>query len=279
MLNMDQNNQPLVALVTGASTGIGRETVKLLLNKGVAVYAAARRTDMMDALASLGARVLKMDITVEADRKAVVAQIAKEKGGVDILVNNAGFGTYGAMEDVSLKDVRYQFEVNLFGLGHLTQLVLPGMREKGKGRIINISSMGGKVYTPMGSWYYASKHALEGWSDTLRLEVKPFGIDVVIIEPGIIYTEFGDVSIQPMMERSGHTAYRPLALKMEKAMQRSYTPKGGTPPEKLAAVVARAALVSRPRTRYVAGKMARLSICSRRLLPDRWFDKMVMLLS
>lgn len=276
---MDQHNQPLVALVTGASAGIGRETVKLLLSKGLVVYAAARRVEMMKELANLGARLIRMDIVEASDRMAAVDHISKESGGVDILVNNAGFGTYGAMEDVNLNDVRYQFEVNLFGLGHLTQLVLPGMREKGKGRIINISSMGGKVYTPMGSWYYASKHALEGWSDTLRLEVKPFGIDVVIIEPGIIYTEFGDVAVKPMMERSGHTAYRPLALKMEKAMQRSYTPKGSTPPENLAKVIVRAALVSRPRTRYVAGKMARLSICSRKLLPDRWFDKMVMVLS
>jgi NAD(P)-dependent dehydrogenase (short-subunit alcohol dehydrogenase family) len=276
---MDQPTQPLVALVTGASAGIGRETVKLLLDKGLVVYAAARRIEKMQDLATLGARLINMDIVEETDRVSAIARIAKESGGVDILVNNAGFGTYGAMEDVALKDVRYQFEVNLFGLGHLTQLVLPGMREKGKGRIINISSMGGKVYTPMGSWYYASKHALEGLSDTLRLEVKPFGIDVVIIEPGIIFTEFGDVSLKPMMERSGHTAYRSLALKMEKAMQRSYTPKGGTPPEKLAAVVVRAALVSRPRTRYVAGKMAHLSIYSRKFLPDRWFDKMVMMLS
>ena len=276
---MDQHNQPLVALVTGASAGIGRETVKLLLSKGLVVYAAARRVEMMKELANLGARLIRMDIVEASDRMAAVDHISKESGGVDILVNNAGFGTSGAMEDVNLNYVRHQFEVNLFGLGHLTQLVLPGMREKGKGRIINISSMGGKVYTPMGSWYYASKHALEGWSDTLRLEVKPFGIDVVIIEPGIIYTEFGDVAVKPMMERSGHTAYRPLALKMEKAMQRSYTPKGSTPPENLAKVIVRAALVSRPRTRYVAGKMARLSICSRKLLPDRWFDKMVMVLS
>jgi len=269
----------LVALVTGASAGIGLETVKLLLKEGIVVYAAARRIEKMKDLAAIGAHIIQMDITREEARKAAVEQIGREKGGVDILVNNAGFGTYGAMEDVDLEDARYQFEVNFFGLGHLTQLVLPYMRQKGKGRIINISSMGGKVYTPMGSWYYASKHALEGWSDTLRLEVKAFGIDVVVVQPGIIYTEFGEVSLKPMMERSANTAYRSLALKMEKAMQRSYTPKGGSAPALIARVIVQAALSKKPRTRYIAGKMARLSICSRRFLPDRWFDQMVMMLS
>ena len=203
-----------VALVTGASSGIGKEIAKKLLQDGLVVYVAARRLEKMQDLEKLGAKALKMDITQEADITSVVEQISLEQGGVDVLVNNAGFGSYGAVEDTPIDDARYQFEVNLFGLAALTQKVLPYMREQGSGKIINISSMGGKIYTPLGAWYHATKHALEGWSDCLRLELEPFGIDVVIVEPGIINTEFGDVMTGPMMERSGNSAYAKLAKAM-----------------------------------------------------------------
>ena len=179
------------ALVTGASAGIGKATVKALLEAGYTVYAAARRVENMRDLEDLGSVVLKMDVTNEEDLVAGVERINSEQGGVDILVNNAGFGLYGPMEDIPLDDARYQFEVNLFGLARLTQLVLPHMREQEAGKIVNVSSIAGKMHAPLGSWYIATKHALEGWSDCLRFELKSFGVDVIIIEPGLIHTEFG----------------------------------------------------------------------------------------
>ena len=165
-----------IALVTGASAGMGKDFARALLDEGMIVYAAARRLEQMQDLAELGAITVKMDITKEEDIQTLVQQINKDHGAVDVLINNAGFGLYGAVEDVDINDARYQFEVNLFGLARLTQALLPAMREQGSGTIINISSMGGKVYAPFGAWYHATKHALEGWSDCLRLELKDFGM-------------------------------------------------------------------------------------------------------
>jgi NAD(P)-dependent dehydrogenase (short-subunit alcohol dehydrogenase family) len=257
-------------LVTGGSSGMGKETAKKLLDEGHTVYAAARRLEKMQDLAELGVTVLAMDITKDEEIVAVVDRIAAEQGGIDVLVNNAGFGMYGAMEDTETADARYQFEVNLFGAARLTQLALPYMRERGAGKIVNVSSMGGKIYTPLGSWYHASKHALEAWSDCLRIELAPFGIDVIIIEPGAIETEFGAVMAGPMLERSGESAYRDLAQAIAKA---SMT---GSPPTLIAELIVKAIKARRPRTRYVAGKYARPLMMTRRLLGDRVFDRVVM---
>ncbi|MCA9599844.1 MAG: oxidoreductase [Myxococcales bacterium] len=264
------------ALVTGASSGMGKETAKQLLADGFTVYVAARRVDKMQDLAELGAIPLAMDITKDDDIVRVVERITAEHGGVDVLVNNAGFGMYGAMEDTSIDDARYQFEVNLFGLARLTQLVLPHMREERSGKIVNVSSMGGKIYTPLGAWYHATKHALEGWSDCLRLELAPFGIDVIIIEPGIIFTEFGDVMTGPMLERSGSTAYGELARKVAEATRKSYQESGASPPSLIAKLISKALTKKRPRTRYAAGKLAKPLIAARKWLGDRSFDKAVM---
>ncbi len=263
-------------LITGASSGIGKETAKKLLAEGYKVYVAARRVEKMKELQDLGAVAVKMDITCEEDIQSVVQTIAANDGGVDILINNAGFGMYGAMEDTSIEDARYQFEVNLFGLARLTQLVLPFMREKKRGTILNISSMGGKIYTPLGSWYHATKHALEGWSDCLRLELAPFGIDVIIVEPGAILTEFGDVMTKPMLERSGDTAYRELAHKVAKATQNAYEAGDASPPSVISNVIAKALKTKRPRTRYAAGKYAKPMMNLRKWFGDKAFDKAVM---
>lgn len=198
-------------LVTGASSGMGKATAMKLLRDGYTVYAVARRVEQMRDLEELGATVVAVDVTKDDELVKLVGSIG---GGVDVLVNNAGFGLYGAVEDTTIDDARYQFEVNLFAMARLTQLVLPGMRARRTGRIVNLSSMGGKVYTPLGAWYHASKHAVEGWSDCLRLELKPFGIDVVVIEPGIVATEFGSVLAGPVLERSGQGAYAELALSL-----------------------------------------------------------------
>ncbi|MCZ7415706.1 MULTISPECIES: oxidoreductase [unclassified Streptomyces] len=264
------------ALVTGASSGMGKETAKMLLDKGFAVYAVARRVDRMADLEKLGAVTLRMDITRDEDVQAVVDRVTAERGGVDVLVNNAGFGLYGAVEDTAVADARYQFEVNLFGLSRLTQLVVPHMREQGYGRIVNVSSIGGKIYTPLGAWYHATKHALEGWSDALRLELAPFGIDVVIIEPGLIETEFGDVTVEPMLKRSGSSAYAGLAGKVASATRANYEPGKATPASRLAEVIVGSITARRPRTRYVAGKYGRPLVTLRKWLSDRAFDRVVM---
>lgn len=263
-------------LVTGASSGMGKETTRRLLREGYGVYAAARRVERMQDLETLGAVPLRMDVTKEDDVVSAVERIGAERGGVDVLVNNAGFGLYGAMEDTPLAEARRQFEVNLFGLARLTQLVLPHMREKRSGTIVNVSSMGGKIYTPLGSWYHATKHALEGWSDCLRLELAPLGIRVVIVEPGIIETEFGDVMVGPMLERSGRGPYADLARRVAKATRASYASGGASPASLIADVIARAVRARRPKPRYAAGRLAKPLIAARTWLGDRLFDRAIM---
>jgi short-subunit dehydrogenase len=252
---------------------MGKETAHLLLKNGFEVYAVARRTEMMEDLKKAGAHVLKMDITKDDDIQNVVDRIMQEKGRIDILINNAGFGMYGAMEDTKIDEARYQFEVNIFGLARLTQLILPFMREQKSGKIINISSMGGKIYTPLGSWYHATKHALEGWSDCLRIEVKKFGIDVVIIEPGLIQTEFGDVMLKSMMEKSGNSVYGDLAQKVEKATIDIYRNGNSSPSSVVSNVILKAIRSRNPKTRYAVGKYARLGKFARNFLGDKLYDK------
>ncbi|RUQ34601.1 MAG: SDR family NAD(P)-dependent oxidoreductase [Candidatus Competibacteraceae bacterium] len=261
-----------IILVTGASSGIGKATARLLRKKGYTVYVAARRIEAMRDLQDLGAIPLRMDITDDAEVAAAVKRITSTHGGVDVLINNAGFGMYGAVEDTSIEDARYQFEVNLFGMARLTQLLLPAMREKQSGKIINISSMGGKVYTPLGAWYHATKHAVEGFSDCLRIELASFGIDVVIIEPGIIATEFGKVMVDPMLQRSGNGAYSRLA----RAIADSAPTVSMSSPDAVADAIAKAVETSRPKTRYVAGRFARLLMFIRKYFGDRLYDRIIM---
>ncbi|MDX1686266.1 MAG: oxidoreductase [Saprospiraceae bacterium] len=263
-------------LITGASSGMGKAMAKELLNGDHKIYVAARRLEKMNDLKELGATPLAMDITDEEDVKRVVNVIDQETEGIDILINNAGFGLYGAVEDVPIEKARYQFDVNLFGLAHLTQFVLPGMRKKGKGKIINISSMGGEIYTPLGAWYHASKHALEAWSDCLRLELDPFGIDVVIIQPGIIKTEFAEVLVDQIKETSMNGPYSEMAQAISKATQDSYTSDGGSPPELIAKIVKKVVNSDNPKTRYAGGKLAKPLMWARHLLSDRLFDRLVM---
>ena len=268
--------QQRTALVTGASSGMGKDFAKALLDEGLTVYTAARRIEQMDGLKRLGAIPLKMDISKDEDVQAAVQTIEKDHGGVDVLVNNAGFGLYGAMEDIGLDEARYQFEVNLFGMARLTQLLLPSMRRKKSGLIINMSSMGGKVYTPLGSWYHASKHAVEGWSDCLRIELQQFGINVVIVEPGVIKTEFETVMIDPMLERSGKTAYGVMAHKMAETTRKSYEKGAASEPEVITDLILKAVRAKKPKTRYVAGKFAKPMMFVRKWFGDRVFDKIIL---
>ena len=268
--------QKKVALVTGASAGMGKDFVKALLKEGMTVYAVARRVEQMEDLKELGAIPLRMDITKEEDILTVVSAIKAQHDGVDILINNAGFGMYGSVEETSLEDARYQFDVNLFGLARLTQLLLPYMREKRSGKIINISSVGGKIYSPMGAWYHATKHALEGWSDCLRLEVSQFDIDVVIIEPGAIMTEFGDVLLEPMQKRSGHGPYSNIVQGFTKAIEAEFKKGGGSSPSVITNLILKAIRSKKPKTRYSGGKYAGQLLFLRKWFSDRCFDKTIM---
>ncbi len=265
-----------VALVTGASSGIGKAIARKLLKDGLTVIVAARRVEMMKDLADAGADVLSMDVSKEESIQAAVDHIATTYGGVDVLVNNAGFGLYGAVEDIPLDDARYQFEVNVFGGVRLTQLLLPYMRDKKAGKIFFVTSIGGKIFTPLGAWYHATKHALEGFADCLRMELLAHKIDVVIVEPGLIQTEFGDEMSGHLKKYSMDGAYAALAKNIARASEDSYQDGVGTSPDVIAKVVSQATKSRRPKTRYAAGKYSTLLLFMRKWFSDRLFQRVVM---
>lgn len=264
------------ALVTGASSGMGKAIARRLIQDGYQVYVAARNVEKMTDLVSLGAHPLRMDISVDEEIVQSVDAILAETGGVDVLVNNAGFGLYGPVEEIDIDEARYQFEVNLFGAARLTQLLLPAMRTRRSGHIINITSMGGKMYSLLGAWYHATKHALEGWSDCLRLEVAQFGIKVVIVEPGVIETGFGDAASESIVRRSASGPYGHLVKMVAMSIKKTYGQGTGSAPEVIADVVSRAVYSSNPRTRYAAGKFAKMLIRMRVWLGDRMFDRIIL---
>ncbi len=264
-----------VALVTGGSSGIGESTARALLAKGFTVYAVARRVDRMSALADAGVHTFAMDVTDDASMVAGVERIIAEQGRLDVLVNNAGYGSYGAVEDVPIEEARRQFEVNVFGLARLVQLVTPHMRARRSGRIINISSIGGKFYEPFGAWYHATKFAVEGFSDSLRMELRPFGIRVVLIEPGPIRTEWNEIARDSLLEHSGDTAYAGHARRAHAVLTEFDRPSRASTPDEVADKIAKAATTRRPAARYPVGRGARAITTSRDLLPDRLFDEVV----
>ena len=266
-------NDPV--LVTGCSSGIGLATANVLLARGHTVYATARRLGTLHDLARAGARILEVDVTDEASMRAAVEAIEHEHGAVGALVNNAGYGVYGPVEEVDLAAVRDQFETNVFGLGRLCQLVLPGMRRAGKGRIVNVSSMGGRLVYPTGGWYHASKYAVEALSDALRMEVRPFGVDVVLVEPGIIRTGFGGTASHGLAAGEEGSAYGGLRSFADELMTKAYASRAAAGPDVVADAVVRAVETSRPRPRYVVTAAARLQVHTRRLAGDRVWDAMM----
>jgi NADP-dependent 3-hydroxy acid dehydrogenase YdfG len=265
-----------VVLITGASSGMGKATAKRLISEGHIVYGAARRIENMQDLIAFGGHSIKMDITKEEDISSTVGQIISEQGRIDVLVNNAGYAAYGSVEDVSMADGRAQMEVNLMGLIAITQRVLPHMRKQRSGNIINISSIGGKVCFPLGAWYHASKFAVEGFSDCLRLEVKDFGINVSVIEPGVIVTEFEDVMTQPMLDRSKGGPYEKYANLVADAQRRVQKTGSKTSPDIIAKLVSKAMNSANPKTRYSGGDYAKLLLFLRKWLSDKTFDKVAM---
>jgi NAD(P)-dependent dehydrogenase (short-subunit alcohol dehydrogenase family) len=261
-------------LVTGSSSGIGRATAEHLLARGWTVYATARRLESVAELEARGARTLALDVTDEASMAAAVEAVEAEAGAVGVLVNNAGYSQNGAIESVPMERVRAQFETNVFGLVRMCQLVLPGMRRQGWGRIVNVSSMGGRFTFPGGGFYHATKHAVEAISDALRFEVRGFGVDVVIVEPGLIRTEFGETAAHGVAAGDGPYAEfeRHVASSHISAYESGPLAKLGGPPEAVARTIEKALTAERPRARYRVTPSATALIAQRRLLPDAAWD-------
>jgi NAD(P)-dependent dehydrogenase (short-subunit alcohol dehydrogenase family) len=263
------------ALITGCSSGIGQATALHLAARGWLVFATARQPDTLSRLEEAGCRALALDVTDEASMRSAVEQVEDEQGGVDALVNNAGYSQSGALETVPMDQVRRQFETNVFGLLRLCQLVLPGMRARGRGRVVNLSSMGGRLAFPGGGAYHASKYAVEALSDVLRFEVARFGVHVVVIEPGLIRSSFGRTAAASV-GGAPEGPYQRFDRAVAEATERIYThgplARLGGRPEVVARVIEQALTTHRPRPRYRVTTSARVLITTRRLLPDRAWD-------
>jgi NADP-dependent 3-hydroxy acid dehydrogenase YdfG len=263
-------------LITGCSTGIGRATAERLARKGLNVYATARRVESIEDLKAAGCKTLALDVTDEASMQAAVSAVEEADGAILALVNNAGYSQSGAVETIAMDDLRRQFETNVFGLVRMCQLVLPGMRREGRGRIVNISSMGGRLVFPGGGAYHGTKFAVEAISDALRFEVRGFGVHVSIIEPGLIKTSFGETAHDSVPQQDG--PYGKFNVAVAKATADAYTgpmAKLGAGPEAVAKVVEKAITSRRPRTRYPVTASARLALANHALLPDRGWDAFV----
>ena len=277
MIQPMADNSHRTALITGASSGIGEATALQLTELGFTVYASARRVDRMSALADRGIRTRSVDLTDDDSMVALIEAIIADTGRIDVLVNNAGYGLYGALEDVPIDEARRQFEVNVFGLARMTQLVLPQMRAQRDGYIVNISSMGGKIWEPLGSWYHASKFAVEGLSDSLRVEVAEFGIKVVIIEPGTIRSEWSGLAAQNLEATSANTPYARQAKLVGAGLRSVDRLPIASGPEVVAEVIGKAVQDPKPRTRYAAGGGAQGMLLAEWILPDRGFDRFIKL--
>ncbi|HOO26384.1 MAG TPA: oxidoreductase [Clostridiales bacterium] len=262
-------------LITGASKGFGFELAKRMLEDGNKVFCAARSLEKMQALKDLGATVIYLDANDPKSVEECAKQVLQE-GGVDILVNNAGFGLYGPVETVPPEAAREQMEVNLFAPARLAQLLLPDMRKRGEGRIINISSVAGRVYSPMSAWYCASKFSLEGLSDCLRVELKPFNIKVVLIEPGPAKTDWPAGAKSSLLKYSQGTAYENFGEKSLKLLNTATDGALASEPEEVVEKIIKAIYAKNPKARYLCGKMTRLSVLSKSLLGNRLFDKVML---
>jgi len=266
-------------LITGTSSGIGRAAAARLLRRpGVTVYATARRVDAIADLAAAGATTIALDVTDEASMRAAVEQVEAERGAVGALVNNAGYGEYGTVEETDLAAVRRQFETNVLGLARMTQLVLPGMRAAGSGRVVNVSSMGGRMVLPVGGYYHASKYAVEALSDALRFEVAPFGVRVSVVEPGLTRTEFAGTASATLAASAVPTGpYAALTAATQRQVAASYGSRLlSVRPDSVARVIEHAIVSDRPRHRYVVTPTARMLVQTRRLLGSRVFDALLL---
>ncbi|GAC1437323.1 MAG: oxidoreductase [Solirubrobacteraceae bacterium] len=262
-------------LITGCSTGIGRSTAERLAKAGHTVYATARRPETIEGLADAGCRLLALDVCDQASMSAAVDAVEREQGSVGVLINNAGYSQSGAVESVPIDEVRRQFETNVFGLVRMCQLVLPAMREAGRGKIVNISSMGGTLTFPGGGFYHATKYAVEAISDAMRFEVKGFGVDVILIQPGLIVTQFGETAVDSVSAAGGEGAYDDFNAAVGKITANAYKgplAKLGGGPDSVAKAIEGALNKGRAPIRVPVTASARLTMAQRRLTPDRVWD-------
>jgi len=274
---LSQDKQKVV-LITGTALGIGKSTAEYLIDKGHIVYGGDILIEENLYLNDIGGTALEMDVTNQNHIDNAVKKIISEEGRIDVLVNNAGLGVYGAIEDVSMEDIYYQYDVNLFGLARVTKAVLPYMREKESGTIINISSVLGETYGPLAGWYLSTKHALEGWSDALRVELKKFDIDVVIVQPGAINTNFSNVTktyIDKYRENSPyqHLYGEPITDTGNEILSNQ------SDPIVIAKVINKAIDARNPKTRYAAGAYSRIGIFLRKIMTDKMFDRFILSIS
>ena len=262
-------------LITGCSTGIGRATAERLAAGDWKVYATARRLESIADLAAKGCETLALDVTDEASMEAAVKHVEEAEGAVGVLINNAGYSQSGAVETVPMDEVRRQFETNVFGLVRMCQLVLPGMRRQRWGRIVNLSSMGGRLVFPGGGLYHGTKYAVEAISDALRFEVRDFGVDVILIEPGLIKTEFGETAAKGTGDGGDYAAFNEAVAKATAGAYEGPTMKLGGGPDDVARKIEKALGARRPKARYPVTASARILLTQRALLPDRGWDLFV----
>ena len=267
-----------VVLITGTAYGIGKSTAGLLIDKGHIVYGGDILVEENLYLNDIGGTALEMDVTNQEHIDKAINQIISEQGRVDVLVNNAGLGVYGAIEDVSMEDIYYQYDVNLFGLARVTKAVLPYMREKESGLIINISSVLGETYGPLAGWYLSTKHALEGWSDAVWVELKEFDIDVVVVQPGAINTNFSNVTKTYIDKYRENSAYQhlygePITDTGNEVLSNQ------SDPIVIAKVINKAMNARNPKTRYAAGAYSKIGIFLRKIMTDKMFDRFILFIS
>lgn len=261
-----------VILITGASSGIGFQTAEFLAKEGHTVYGAARRLDKLNQLKQFGVKPLALDVTNEESMQKAVDTIIRNEKRIDVLINNAGYGSYGAVEDVPMSEAKKQFDVNLFGMARLTQLVLPYMRQQHSGRIINTSSMGGRIVSYMGAWYHATKYAVEAFSDALRMETSDFGIKVSLIEPGGIKTNWGMIAADHLEKSAQGGAYQVQADKAAAGMKRQYSSNLLSDPKVISKAISKAVNSRHPRPRYLIGMGAKPLVFAKTILPTKMFD-------
>ncbi len=269
------SRQKKVVLVTGASSGIGFDAAQDLAACGHNVYAAARRTELMEPLKANGIEVMRLDVTDEQSMQTCVDEVLRREGRIDVLVNNAGYGYFGAVENVAMEEARRQLEVNVFGLARMCQLVLPTMRKQGSGRLVNLSSVAGRSVIYFGGWYHVSKYSVEALSDAMRMELKPYGIDVVKIEPGAIKTDWGIIAARHLKESSTGTPYEEAGNRWADAMEWGYRSKYLSSPRVITKAIRKAVNSRRPRARYCTGRLSHTLLFFHAILPPKWWDAMM----
>lgn len=270
-----------IILITGASSGIGYEAARMLAEKGHKVYGAARRTERMEQLRQYGVTPVSLDVTDDESSKEAVDFVLRKEGRIDVLVNNAGYGELGPIETTSLENAQHQLDVNVVGLARMTQLVLPHMRSQRSGRIVNVASVAGHITFCFAGWYNASKYAVEALSDATRMEVKPYGIDVAIVEPGGVYSDWGRIAAEQLRKASTETVYEEKAGRTANVFEMMY---GRNPfnmmtsAKKAAKHVCKAATSRCPKTRYAFGIGNASMRFLHTVLPARWFDAIILFL-